>query len=389
MSAHPYTDVAIAGVHNTRCARVLEGYTPLTLSVEAAFGVLDECGLDRGDVDMIVGPLAAELGYTLGLGPIVVRRGDIGINMLVDAARAIAAGAASTALVVDARTGMYQDRAATAPWTRHPNEFVLSVGMYTAVEFALIAQRHMHVFGTTPEQLATVAATIRNNGHVNPEAVYFGRGPYSAEDVLESRMVADPFHLLDCAMTAEGGCALLLTRADRAVATRRRPVYILGEGLDHMGPEYQVPPAWDLRSFTGDDEPNGYVGRRAAQRAFSMGGIGPVDVDVCELYDPFSFEVIRQFEAFGFCGDGEGGDFVMDGTIAPGGQFPTATDGGLLSYNHAFTVQLLQRFGRAVQQLQGVCATNQVEGAEVAIASNSGAGALHCGVMVLGTDRPR
>src|SRR5207245_1125326 len=106
--------------------------------------------------------------------------------------------------------------ASTAPWTRPNHEFVVPFGMFTAAEFALIARRHMHRYGTTPEQLATVAATIRNNGHVNPEAIYFGRGPFTADDILASRMVADPFHLLDCAMTSEGGCALVMARADRA-----------------------------------------------------------------------------------------------------------------------------------------------------------------------------
>jgi acetyl-CoA acetyltransferase len=120
-----------------------------------------------------------------------------------------------------------------------------------------------------------------------------------------------------------------------------------------------------------------------------MCGLGPTDVDVCEFYDPFSFEIIRQFEAYGFCGEGEGGDFVMDGTIGPGGRFPITTDGGLMSYSHGgATVQLLQRVIRAVQQLRGDCATRQVPGARVAMCSNGGAGALFTDVMLLGRDQP-
>src|SRR5205814_9937067 len=115
--------------------------------------------------------------------------------------------------------------------------------MFTAAEFALIARRHMHLHGTTPEQLATVSATIRNNGHVNPEAVYYGRGPFTSDDVLASRMVADPFHLLDCAMTSEGGCALVLTTPDRARDVATDPVFILGAGSDSFGPSYQIAPA--------------------------------------------------------------------------------------------------------------------------------------------------
>ena len=120
-----------------------------------------------------------------------------------------------------------------------------------------------------------------------------------------------------------------------------------------------------------------------------MAGIGPNDVDVCEFYDPFSFEIIRQFEAYGFCGEGEGGDFIMDGTIAPGGRFPITTDGGLMSFSHGgAAVQLLQRAIRGVHQLRGQCPTNQVEGAEVAMSTNGGAGALFTDVMILGSEQP-
>ena len=119
-------------------------------------------------------------------------------------------------------------------------------GMFTAAEFALMARRHMEVYGTTTESLATVAATIRNNGHVNPEAVYYGRGPFTPQDILDSRMIADPFHLLDCAMTSEGGCALVLARAEVAGDLAKPPVFVLGGSTDHYGPAYKNPPSFDL-----------------------------------------------------------------------------------------------------------------------------------------------
>jgi acetyl-CoA acetyltransferase len=285
--------------------------------------------------------------------------------------------------------GIYTDRAATAPWTRPSHEFVVGYGLFTAAEFALIARRHMLTFGTTPEQLATVAATIRNNGHVNPQAVYFGRGPFTPDDILASRMIADPYHLLDCAMTAEGGCGLVLARADRVASLRQPPVWILGGGSDSFGPSYQIAPRWDLRGNSADGIPNGYVGRRAARQAFAASGLGPADVDVAELYDPFSFEIIRQLEAYGFCAEGEGGPFVADGHIGPGGSIPVTTDGGLMSFSHAgLSAQLLQRIIRGVEQLRGNCATMQVPGAEVAICSNGGAGALFTDVLLLGRERP-
>jgi acetyl-CoA acetyltransferase len=387
MPTHPYRDVAIAAVYNTRQAKVIEGHTSQTIALEAALGVLDAAGVPAAAVDGVLGQFSTELIYLLGIGPVwVTSMGTSGIPGVLDAANLIALGHCETVLLAGGGAGIYTERASTAPWTRPSNEFVVPFGMYTALEFALIARRHMHVYGTKPEHLAEVAATIRNNGHVNPEAVYYGKGPFTPQDILDSRMVADPFHLLDCSMTAEGGTALLMTTAERARDLRLPPVYVLGGGADHNGPSYMHPPSWDLNP---SGVPNGYVGRRAAERTFATAGLSPSDVDVAELYDPFSFEIIRQLEAFGFCADGEGGEFVMNGRIAPGGELPITTDGGLMSFSHGgLAVQLLQRVVRGVQQLQGTCATNQVDGARVALCSNGGAGALFNDVILLGSERP-
>jgi acetyl-CoA acetyltransferase len=388
MAQHPYSNVAIAAVHNTRQARVLEGYTTESLACEAALAVLTEAGLTRASIDGVAGHHAADLAYLLGIGPTWAIDGS-GINLVAHVANAIASGVIETVLIVAASAGVYTERAATAPWTRPANEFVIASGLFTAAEFALIARRHMILYGTKPEQLATVAATIRNNGYINPEATYFGRGPYSPDDILASRMIADPLHLLDCCTTSEGGCAMIMTTADRAKDLPMAPVYLLGAGDDRMGPPYRHPPSWDLRSTVDPDAVIlGYLGRRAARTSFSMVGLTPGDVDVCEFYDNFSFDIIRLYEAFGFCGDGEGGDFVMDGNIAPGGRFPVATDGGLMSFNHSGTAQSLQRVVRCVQQLQGTCVTNQVPDAAVAMCSNSGAAALTVQVALLGNHRP-
>jgi acetyl-CoA acetyltransferase len=120
-----------------------------------------------------------------------------------------------------------------------------------------------------------------------------------------------------------------------------------------------------------------------------MAGVTPSDVDVAELYDPFSFEIIRQLEAFGFCAPGEGGPFVEDGNIGPGGALPVTTDGGTMSFSHpGINAQQLQRVIRATQQLRGTCSSHQVAGAEVALCSNGGSGALFCDVLLLGRERP-
>jgi acetyl-CoA acetyltransferase len=387
--SHPYRDVAIVGVHNTRQARRLPGHDSSSIGLEGLRGALDDAGIAAAEVDGVVGEFAHDWVLELGLGPCSRRSSRFGIPMLLDAAAMVASGECEVVVVAAGGAGTYTDREATAPWTRPANELVVGYGLFTAAEFALMARRHMLTYGTTPDQMATVAATIRNNGHVNPEAVYFERGPFTPADVLASRPIADPFRLLDCAMTSEGGCGLVLTTAERAADAAGDPAWILGAAGDAYGPAYAVPPVWDLRGRGADDTPAGYVGRRAARRAFATAGLGPADVDVCELYDPFSFEIIRQLEAFGFCGEGEGGAFVDAGHIAPGGRLPVTTDGGTMSFSHAgINAQMLQRVIRSVQQVRGTCPTRQVRGAEVALCTNGGSGALFSDVMLIGSGRP-
>lgn len=387
MTRNPLHDVAIVGVHNTVQARVLPEHTSLSISLEAVRGVLEDSGLTLQDIDG-VSDSGSGLAYELSVGPAWRGMNRIGVGMVMEAAAAIATGQCTTVLIVGGIAGLYTERASTAPWTRPSNEFVASWGLFTAAEFALIARRHMEVHGTTPEQLATVAATIRNNAYVNPEAVYYGRGPFTVDDVLASRMIADPFHLLDCSTTSEGGCAMILTTAERARDLRKPPVYILGGGADNYGPSYQHPPAFDLVGRSGFP-PNGYVGRTAAKQSFATAGIDPTDVDVCEFYDPFSFEIIRQFEAFGFCEEGGGGEFVMGGTIEVGGKYPVTTDGGTMAFSHTGpVVQMMQRVARGALQLRGECKTQQVENAKIALCTNGGAGALFTDVIVLGSEQP-
>ena len=171
----------------------------------------------------------------------------------------------------------------------------------------------------------------------------------------------------------------MLTTAERARDLDTDPIWILGGATDRQGMAYVTAPVWDRY---------GQVGQRAAQNAFAQAGLGPADVDVCEFYDPFSFEVIRQFEAFGFCKQGEGGDFVMDGRIRIDGEFPVVTNGGLLSFSHAGLAQLLQKVISAVLQLQGRCPDElRVPDAEVAIATNGGAGALFCDLILVGREQ--
>lgn len=382
MPRNPLHDVAVVGAYNTRQARVLEGVREIDLLLDAARGALAAAGLSLDDVDGLnlrgsTSRLhAREAAHLLGGRPRWTGMG-LGIEGVLEAAGAIATGQCHTVLIADAQAGAYVERDATSPWTRPSSEFVECFGLYTAVEFALCARRHMHLYGTRPESLAEVAATIRNHGAQHPEAVHYGRR-VRREDVLASRFVAEPFHLLDCAINSEGGAGLVLTRASRARDLDATPVYLLGGALERLGMAYVAAPVWDHC---------GQVGRWAAEQAFAQCGLSPADVDVCEFYDPFSFEIIRQFEAYGFCAEGEGGDFVMDGRIEIGGEFPVVTNGGLLSFSHAGTAQLLQKVVASVQQLQGrLPGPLHVPGASVAMTSNGGSGALFTDVLLLGLD---
>jgi len=357
--------------------------------MEASLGAIADAGLHPRDIDGVVGGLASNFLYQSRIGPAWRSLSPLGIPAVLEAAMAIASGLATTVLVATGEAGSYRNHGSTAPWTRPTNEFVACYGMFTAAEFALMARRHMHMYGTTPQQMAHAAAVVRNNGSINPEAVYFGKGPFTAENVLASRMIADPFHLLECATTSEGGTALVLTSADRADDLAKDPVWLLGGGTDYYGPAYQHPPVWDLGGHRRSDLIAGNVGRKAAEEAFACAGLGPNEVDVCEFYDPFSFELIRQFEAYGFCGEGEGGEYVTSGVIEPGGRHPLTTDGGTMSFSHGgASVQLFQRLVRGVQQLRGECRSAQVVGAEVAMCTGGGSGALFTDVALLGKVRP-
>jgi acetyl-CoA acetyltransferase len=218
-------------------------------------------------------------------------------------------------------------------------------------------------FSTSPEQIAYVSSVIRNNGSRNPEAIYYNRGPYTVEDILASRMIADPYHLLDCCMTGEGGSAMVLTSAERACDLKQPAVRVLSGAWDSWGPSYTHPPTYDQV---------GMWGRMAGDRAFAGAGLQRSDVDVFEFYDNFSWEIIRAFEALRYCEVGEGADFVAGDAIEVGGRYPIVTDGGTMSHSHTGESQRYQRVVQAVRQLRGTSIVNQVAGAEVALVAQLG-----------------
>jgi acetyl-CoA acetyltransferase len=356
--------VGIVGIYQTKQARQLPGQTSESLLAEAVVGALADAGLTIADADGFtvwsgMSNASDNFGYQVGAEYFWAGTRMPGPEAVIEAGLAIAGRNCDVAVVASAQAGLYTDRRSTAPWTRTPNEFIETWGLHTAAEFALLAKRHMHMYGGTPEDMAYISSVIRNNGSRNPEAVYYGRGPFTPEDILASRMVADPYRLLDCAMTAEGGAAIVLTSLERARDLRKPPVRVLGGGTESWGPEYTYPPLLEQK---------GMLGRRSADIAFGHAGIARDDVDVLELYDNFSWEIVRSFEALGYCEVGEGRDFVRSGEIEIDGKYPIVTDGGLLSHSHTGQSQVLQRVNQAVRQLRGEASANQIANAEIALA---------------------
>ena len=249
-------------------------------------------------------------------------------------------------------------------------------GAFTAVHFALLAQQYLQHYPEARVGAAEVAATIRNRGHVNPAAVMFGRGPYSAEDVLAAAPITSPFTLLDLCLATEGAAAIVLTRRDIAAATRS-PVWILGGGCNWHAQQYVNPPRYDEVWTIGAD---------AARRAYEMSGLGPKEIDVAQLYDINSFEVLRQLEVLGFCEPGEATAFVREVGVGPQGGLPINTDGGLLSYSHIGWGGPTLKIVEAVHQLRHEAGERQVVGAKVALAAGAGSGAQYHNVMILGKD---
>jgi len=238
--------------------------------------------------------------------------------------------------------------------------------------YALVAQRHMHEFGTTSEQLAEIAAGVREFAGLNPNAMY--RDPITAADVLASRVIADPLHLLDCCVVSDGGGAFLMTTAERARDLRKPAVRVLGAaGAQTHWNISQMP------DFTTS------AGATCIPEAFARAGVQPRDVDTIQFYDSFTITVLVLLEDAGFCKKGEGGAFVAQENLRRGGRLPLNTDGGGLSACHS-GMRGLFLIAEAVRQLRGEAGAAQVPDARVALAVGSG-GWLSCiGAVVLGRE---
>ena len=381
-------DVAVVGVGTTPQTKIAH-HSAVSLCLQAASLALVDAGMAITDVDGISARWPGPGGTVFhpgsvdwtGLFGIPVRwvqdTYPQGVPAALDAAAAIQSGLCHTVLVIGGQAAIRSQGAAVADYTRPSNEFVEPFGAFTQAHFALLAQRYLHEHPDVREDVAHVAATIRNHGHRNPDAVLAGRGPYSADDVLASALIATPLRLLDVCLATEGAAAMVLTRRDRAVDTRA-PVWLLSGGCEWHRQQYVDPPRYEHVWQLGVD---------AAQRSFAAAGIAPTDVDVAQLYDINSFEVVRQLEALGYADRGQGPAFARETGLGLDGGLPTNTDGGLLSYAHLGWGGPTLKISEAVHQLRGEASGRQVRDAEVALVTGAGAGAQYHNLLLLGADR--
>ena len=367
MSALRRASVAVVGAAESDLGRVADHTTPIDLMAQASLRALNESGLSISDVDGIfaatsqvkMAPLA--LAEYLRIEPRYFDGTNIGgssfMSHLAHAHAAIDAGLCSVALIAYGSTQRSVSRAAASPREFNPYETPYKPILPTSA-YAMAAARHMHLYGTTREQLAAVAVAARRWALLNPVA--WEKKPLTIDEVLSSKMVSDPLTVRDCCLVTDGGGAIILVSAERARDLRTKPVYVLGHGeaLSHA-------------SISSMPDITVTAASKSGPSAFRMAGITPADVDVSILYDAFTITPILFLEDLGFCGKGEGGPFVSGGSIEPGGTFALNTNGGGLSYCHPGMYGMLGMI-EAVRQLRGECGDRQIADAKIALSHGNG-----------------
>ncbi len=366
--------VAIVGVGESDIGKVPH-MSGLGLNAQAAKRALDDAGLKVSDVDGLLTAYSFTEPYFmlgtvmceyLGLHPrynasLVVGGGSPAV-MLKHAAEAIAAGSCETVLVCageNRATGQTRDQAVAALTAVGHPYFERPYGASIPGFYAMIARRHMEEFGTTSEHLAAVSVTSRRHASMHPNAHM--RAPITIQEVLNSKPIADPLHMLDCCLISDAGGAFIVTSVERAKRLRAKSAYLAGIGEFHTHEHLMCAPS--LTEFGA---------LQSGKAAYEMAGLGPTDIDVAELYDCFSIVPIIELEELGFCARGEGGRFYAAGHAAVGGKLPVNTHGGMLSHAHAGSAGGLFGIVEAVRQLRGGLGARQVDGAKVALVHNEG-----------------
>ncbi|MAR86041.1 MAG: thiolase C-terminal domain-containing protein [Dehalococcoidia bacterium] len=381
-------EAAIVGIHEYPL-RVAPGVSALQIKAASASKALEDAGLSWQDVDAVydtgshqnIGGLG--ISEYLGLNPRLIDNTSVGGTSYEfqahHAATMIASGKASVALLTYGSTSHSDRRAigtagATGQGSPTPfNNMEDPWGMTLISGYGMVKARHMHQYGTTNEQFAEISVATRYHAMRNPEAVkamtdleFVGVNEITTQDVLDSRMIAWPLHLLECCMVSDGGGAVVIASKEVARNCKKPPVWIIG------GAE-----ATKYRENGGDITVS--AGGQSGPRAFEDAGVSPSEMDVLMAYDSFSITVMCMIEDLGFCKKGEGGDYVSQGILKfdqPGGP-ALNTDGGGLSSNHPGERGIFLLL-EATRQLRGE-SNSQVDNAKLAVAVGNGGqlGARH------------
>ncbi len=317
-------------------------------------------GVTTGHPDVIPHErLVGEFGLNATFSETLSAGGASFAIMVIRAAAAIRDGMAQAVLCVGAGKFIKQSSGGGETIARLSSEgdYEVPYGPSIPSMYGLIASQFMHERNARPEHLARVAVSARRWALRNPRALMHSRGEITVEDVLSSRMIADPFHYLDCSVPTDGGGAVLVTSSGLARSIARQPAHVLGYGEIH--------PHSSLSEAGSNLIDSGAI--RSGARAFNKAGIGHDDIDVVQLYDAFSVTPLLLLENLGFCAPGCAADFVQSGATDPGGNLPMNTGGGLLSFGHTGEASGMSVLIEGVRQVMGTAQDNQIAGAETSL----------------------
>jgi acetyl-CoA acetyltransferase len=371
---------AIVGLAESDLGAVAKEMSPVDLMGQGIQRALSDCGLHLRDVDGLLCATTQSrtsglaLSEYLGISPAFIDTTILGGSSFMfhvaHAQAALQLGLCKVAVIAYGSTQRTVGRRQASVREFDPYETPFRPFL-PATAYALAASRHMHQYGTTREQLAAVAVAAREWALLNPAA--WEKKPLTIDEVLSARMVSYPFTVRDCCLITDGGGAVIMTTAERARSLKKSPIYVLGCGQAITHANISSMP--DLTA-TG--------ALQSGRAAYEMARLAPGDLDIVELYDAFTINTVLFLEDLGFCPKGEGGRFVSDGHIAPGGGLPVNTNGGGLSYCHPGMYGLFLLI-EAARQLRRECGARQIADCETAIAHGNGGVLSSQSSVILGT----
>ena len=377
-------EIAIVGAAESTRIGAVPDMAQIMLHADAALNAMADAGLKPGDIDGVacVGPMMPQqIAHYLGITPKWVDGTGVGgcsfMLHVRHAAAAIHAGYCKTVLITHGESG--KSRVNGTPRPAEPQslngQFEAPFGpMGPPTLFPIPVLRYMKTYGVTHEQMAQVAVVQREWAAKNPRAAF--KDPITIDDVLNSKMIAYPFRLLQCCLVTDGGGALILTSSDRVKDFPTKPCYILGSGES-----VETTMVSQMEDFTSSR-----AFRVAGPEAFRMAGIKHSDVDHLMIYDAFAHLPMYGLEDLGFVKRGEAKDFIWERNTAPGGKLPINTNGGGLSYTHTgmYGMFALQE---SVRQVRGT-APAQVPNVKISVAHGVGGRFSASGTVVLSNQRP-